>query len=68
MKNDTNDATVPRWLIGLIIFFAGCIGTVGTIAITNAATISEYKNSQKSRFDDIRERLVRIENKLDKQE
>lgn len=62
MKNDT----APKWLIGLVILFAGALGTVGAIAVTNAATISERKESQKTQFEDIKERLVRIENKLDK--
>jgi len=57
--------SVPRWLIGLIILFAGALGSVGAIAVTNAATISERKESQKTQFEDIKARLVRIENKLD---
>ena len=40
--------------------------TVGIIAVTNAATITEYKESQKTQFRDIKDRLIRIENKLDK--
>jgi len=61
MKNDS----VPRWLIILIIAFAGALATVGTIAVTNAATISARKESQKTQFEDIKARLVRIETKLD---
>jgi len=61
-KNDS----VPRWLIGLIIVFAGAIGTVGAIAISNAATINANKDSRKIQFQDIKARLERIENKLDK--
>ena len=61
MKNDS----VPRWLIGLIIIFAGALATVGAIAVTNAATISARKEAQKTQFEDIKARLVRIENKLD---
>ena len=61
VKNDS----APRWLIGLIVLFAGAIGTVGTIAVTNAATICERKESQKTQFEDIKARLVRIEIKLD---
>ncbi len=57
--------SAPRWLIGLIILFAGALGTVGAIAVTNAATIFERKESQKTQFEDIKARLVRIENKLD---
>ena len=60
-KNDS----APRWMIGLIILFAGALGTVGAIAVTNAATISERKESRKTQFEDIKARLVRIENKLD---
>ncbi len=57
--------SAPRWLIGLVILFAGALGTVGAIAVTNAATISERKEAQKTQFEDIKARLVRIENKLD---
>ena len=57
--------SAPRWLIGLIILFAGALGTVGAIAVTNAATISERREAQKTQFEDIKARLVRIENKLD---
>jgi len=57
--------SAPRWMIGLIILFAGALGTVGAIAVTNAATICERKESQKTQFEDIKARLVRIENKLD---
>jgi len=61
----TKNSAAPRWLIGLIVLFAGAIGTVGAIAVTNAATISERKESQRTQFEDIKARLVRIENKLD---
>ena len=57
--------SAPRWMIGLIVLFAGALGTVGAIAVTNGATISERKESQKTQFEDIKARLVRIENKLD---
>ena len=57
--------SAPRWMIGLIVLFAGALGTVGAIAVTNAATISERGESQKTQFEDIKARLVRIENKLD---
>ena len=57
--------SAPRWMIGLIVLFAGALGTVGAIAVTNAATISERKDSRKTQFEDIKARLVRIENKLD---
>lgn len=60
-KNDS----APRWLIGLVVLFAGALGTVGAIAVTNAATIGERKESQKTQFEDIKARLVRIEDKLD---
>ena len=76
--------TIPKWFIGVIVIIAGAIATVGAIAITNAATISEYKQAMKSaaivdaaavltarqaidtQFRDIKDRLIRIENKLDK--
>jgi len=61
MKNDS----VPKWMIGLIIAFASALAAVGAISITNAATISARKESRKTQFDDIKARLVRIENKLD---
>ena len=61
MKNDS----VPRWLIGLIIIFAGALATVGGIAVANAATIAARKESRKTQFEDIKDRLVRIETKLD---
>lgn len=61
-----NSDSVPKWLIGLVILFAGALGTVGAITVTNAATISERKEAQKTQFEDIKARLVRIENKLDK--
>ena len=57
--------SIPRWLMGLLVTLALCISAVGTIAITNAATISEYKDAQKTQFRDIKDRLIRIENKLD---
>ena len=59
MKND-------KWLIGLMIVVASAIGAVGAISIANAATLSEHKEAQKTQFEDIKARLVRIENKLDK--
>lgn len=62
MANDT----VPRWLIGLIIAFATAIGVVGAIAVDTAATVSQHQTAQKTQFEDIKARLVRIENKLDK--
>ena len=65
MASVTTKDAVPRWLIGLVILFAGALGTVGAIAVTNAATISERKGAQKTQFEDIKARLVRIENKLD---
>ena len=61
----TKSDSVPRWLIGLTITFASAIGTVGVIAVCNAATLSERKEAQKTQFEDIKDRLVRIENKLD---
>ena len=64
MKNDS----IPRWMIGLIIVFAGAIATVGAISICNAATLSERKAAQVTQFQDIKARLVRIENKLDAKE
>jgi len=60
-----NSDSVPRWMIGLIIVFATAIATVGGIAITNAATLAERRTAQKTQSDDIKDRLVRIENKLD---
>ncbi len=57
--------SVPKWIIGLIIAFACSLATVGAITVTNAATLSEHKESQKTQFEDIKARLVRIENKLD---
>jgi len=64
MAKESND-TVPRWLIGLIIVFSSALATVGVIAVSNAATISERKEAQKTQFQDLKARLVRIENKLD---
>ncbi len=58
--------SVPRWLIGLIIVVAGALGVVGAIAVSSAATLSAHKDSQKTQFEDIKSRLVRIETKLDK--
>ena len=66
MSSVTSKDAVPKWLIGLVILFAGALGTVGAVAIANAATISEHKEAQKTQFEDIKARLVRIENKLDK--
>ena len=57
--------SVPKWLIGLIIVFAGALGAVGAISVANAAIMSEHKEAQKTQFEDIKARLVRIENKLD---
>lgn len=37
--------TIPRWVVGVIIAFATALATVGAIAITNAATLDEYKSS-----------------------
>jgi len=56
---------VPRWLIGLILVFAGALATVGTISIATAATLSSHIDNQKTQFQDIKDRLVRIEAKLD---
>ena len=56
---------VPKWMIGLIIAFASALATVGAISICNAATLSERKTAQVTQFQDIKARLMRIENKLD---
>ena len=61
----TKQESVPRWLIGLVIVFAGALGTVGAISISNAATLGERREAQKTQFADIKSRLVRIETKLD---
>lgn len=66
--NKQENGNIPRWLIGLLIFFATSLATVGAIAITNGATMSEYKDSQKTQFHDIKNRLERIENKIDELE
>ena len=58
--------SVPKWLIGLILICAGAIGTVGAISIANAATLSAHKDSEKVQFCDIKDRLERIERKIDK--
>ena len=62
----TKTDTVPRWVIGLMTVIACALGVVGAIAVTNAETLRERKESQKTQFEDIKERLVRIENKLDR--
>ena len=59
------NGSVPRWLITALIIIVGAMCTIGAIAVTNAATITEYKISQRTQFEDIKARLVRIENKLD---
>lgn len=57
--------SIPKWLIVVILAFAGALTTVGTIAITNAATINGNEKVQVTQFEDIKARLVRIEAKLD---
>ncbi len=64
-KADCKNDSVPRWFIGLIIAFALAIGTVGAIAVGNAATISERRGATATQFQDIKDRLIRIEAKLD---
>jgi len=52
-------------MIGLIVSCAAAISGVGAIAIANAATISTYKDAQTTQLQDIKNRLVRIERKID---
>jgi len=56
---------IPRWILPLICAFIAALATVGTISITNAATLVTRKEAQQTQFQDIKDRLVRIENKLD---
>ena len=59
---------IPKWILPLIIAFVCALATIGTISITNAASYTSHKEAQKTQFEDIKDRLVRIENKLDSQE
>ena len=56
---------IPKWILPLIIAFVCALATVGTISITNAASFASHKESQKTQFQDIKDRLMRIEYKID---
>ena len=67
-KND-----LPWRLIGLILVVAGALGTVGAIAITNKAAIAaqrdvieHHNDSQQNQFDDIKNWMIRFDEKLDR--
>ena len=56
---------IPRWMIPVLIALITAIATIGAISIANAATLATRKDAQQVQFQDIKNRLVRIENKLD---
>ncbi len=53
---------MPKWSIPILIVIVCGMVSIGAIAVTNATTLRERGVAQNTQLQDIKDRLIRIEN------